>query len=93
MLARRSFGAPSEDLAGTPGPGHYNSTEPDVFLHRQPSFSMQGRTKRPSYASRIPGPGTHSPEKVHLHLPKAPSFTLGIRHTEFVTPLVVDVVD
>ncbi|XP_071772032.1 outer dense fiber protein 3-like protein 2a [Centroberyx gerrardi] len=90
---RRKVGAPSEDLSMTPGPGQYNSTNPNIYLQRQPSFSMQSRTKRPSYSSRIPGPGTHSPEKVQLHLPRPPSFTLGVRHSEFVTPLVVDVID
>ncbi|CAL8274550.1 unnamed protein product [Merluccius merluccius] len=86
---RRKVGEPSEDLARTPGPGHYNSTDPSVYLRRQPSFSMQGRTKRPGYAAANPGPGTHSPEKVQVHLPRPPSFTLGQRHSEFVTPLVV----
>ncbi|KAJ3613745.1 hypothetical protein NHX12_019991 [Muraenolepis orangiensis] len=38
-------------------------------------------------------PGTHSPEKWQAHLPRPPSFTLGQRHSEFVTPLVVLVVD
>ncbi|XP_071390253.1 outer dense fiber protein 3-like protein 2a [Centroberyx affinis] len=93
FLGRRKVGAPSEDLSMTPGPGQYNSTNPNIYLQRQPSFSMQSRTKRPSYSSRIPGPGTHSPEKVQLHLPRPPSFTLGVRHSEFVTPLVVDVID
>lgn len=90
---RRKVGAPSEDLSMSPGPGKYNSTNPDVYRQRQPSFSMQSRTKRPIYSSAIPGPGTYSPEKFHVHLPKPPSFTLGVRHSEFVTPLVVDVVD
>ncbi|XP_026008710.1 outer dense fiber protein 3-like protein 2a [Astatotilapia calliptera] len=91
--ARRKVGAPSEDLATTPGPGKYNSTNPDIYRHRHPSFTMQGRTKRPNYSSAIPGPGAYSPERFHLHLPRPPSFTLGIRHSEFVTPLVVNVTD
>lgn len=91
--ARRKVGAPSEDLSMTPGPGQYNSTDPNVYLQRQPSFSMQSRTKRPSFSSAVPGPGTHSPEKVQIHLPRPPSFTLGRRHSEFVMPLVVDVID
>ncbi|XP_029982824.1 outer dense fiber protein 3-like protein 2a [Sphaeramia orbicularis] len=93
FLGRRNVGAPSEDLSKSPGPGKYNSTPADIYRTRQPSFSMQSRTKRPSYSSSIPGPGTYSPEKFYMHLPKPPSFTLGIRHSEFVTPLVVDVVD
>lgn len=90
---RRKVGAPSEDLSMSPGPAKYNIINPDVYRQRQPSFSMQSRTKRPNYSSAIPGPGAYSPEKFHLHLPKPPSCTLGVRHSEFVTPLVVDVVD
>ncbi|XP_022049122.1 outer dense fiber protein 3-like protein 2a [Acanthochromis polyacanthus] len=90
---RRTVGAPSEDLSRGPGPGKYNSTNPDIYRQRQPSFSMQSRTKRPNYSSAIPGPGTYSPERFYMHLPRPPSFTLGVRHSEFVTPLVVDATD
>ncbi|CAL1575784.1 unnamed protein product [Knipowitschia caucasica] len=89
---RRTVGAPSEDLSKSPGPAKYNSIHPDAVHRRQPSFSMQARTKRPSYATTVPGPGAYSPEKAYLHLPARPAFTMGIRHSEFVTPLVVDVV-
>uniref|UniRef100_A0AAZ3QY30 Outer dense fiber of sperm tails 3-like 2a n=2 Tax=Oncorhynchus tshawytscha TaxID=74940 RepID=A0AAZ3QY30_ONCTS len=93
LAGRRQVGAPSEDLSMTPGPGRYNSTDPSVYLTRQPSFSMQSRTTRASDQSQKPGPGTHSPEKVLLHLPRPPAFSLGIRHSEFITPLVVVVSD
>ena len=91
--SRRKVGAPSEDLAMSPGPGKYSSTNPNIYRQRQPSFSMQSRTKRAVSSPSNPGPGTYSPEKFHVHLPKPPSFTMGVRHSEFVTPLVVDVVD
>ncbi|XP_010793327.1 outer dense fiber protein 3-like protein 2a [Notothenia coriiceps] len=90
---RRKVGAPSEDLSKSPGPAKYDATNPDIYHQRQPSFSMQKRTKRPSYSSAIPGPGTYSPEKFNVHLPKPPSFSMGVRHSEFVTPLVVQVID
>lgn len=91
--SRRKVGAPSDDLSKSPGPAKYSSINPDVYRQRQPSFSMQSRTKRPSYSADNPGPGTYSPERSHLHLPKPPSYTLGVRHSEFVTPLVVHVAD
>ncbi|XP_041956478.1 outer dense fiber protein 3-like protein 2a [Alosa sapidissima] len=93
ISGRRKTGAPSEDLAMTPGPGKYNSTDPSIYLKRQPSFSMQSRTSIPNDATCKPGPGTHHSEKVVAHLPRPPSFSMGIRHSEFVTPLVVDVLD
>ncbi|XP_036807311.1 outer dense fiber protein 3-like protein 2 [Oncorhynchus mykiss] len=92
LAGRRQVGAPSEDRSMTSGPGRYNSTDPSVYL-TQPSFSMQSRTTRASDQSQKPGPGTHSPEKVLLHLPRPPAFSLGIRHSEFITPLVVVVSD
>ncbi|MEQ2310804.1 hypothetical protein AMECASPLE_013061 [Ameca splendens] len=90
---RRTVGSPSEDLSKTPGPGQYRSTDPDIYRQRQPSFTMQSRTKRLNYSSVVPGPGTYNPEKTYRHLHKSPSFTMGIRHSEFVTPLVVNVTD
>ncbi|KAG7225898.1 hypothetical protein INR49_014326, partial [Caranx melampygus] len=45
--SRRKVGAPSEDLSMTPGPGKYNSTNPDIYRHRQPSFSMQSGIRSP----------------------------------------------
>lgn len=91
--SRRKVGAPTEDLAMSPGPAKYNSINPDLYLQRQPSFSLQSRTKRPNYSFANPGPGTYNPEKFHMHLPKPPSYSLGVRHSEFVTPLVVDVAE
>ncbi|XP_049596896.1 protein CIMAP1D-like [Syngnathus scovelli] len=92
MSARRKVGGPSVDLAQSPGPCRYNCIDPDVYLQRQPSFSMQSRTKRPTYPSVTPGPGAYRPERSGMHLRKAPSFTMGVRHSEFVMPLVLDFV-
>lgn len=90
MSGRMKAGAPSEDLASTPGPAHYNRTNPSIYMTRQPSFSIQSRHNIPNNATCKPGPGTHHPEKVTAHLPRPPSFTMGVRHSEFVTPLVID---
>uniref|UniRef100_A0A8C4VX19 CIMAP1 family member D n=1 Tax=Gopherus evgoodei TaxID=1825980 RepID=A0A8C4VX19_9SAUR len=54
----------SEDLSQKPGPGHYNGTDPNTYLHQAPAFSIRGRRSAPRAAFRTPGPGTHSPEKV-----------------------------
>ncbi|KAJ8274134.1 hypothetical protein COCON_G00087590 [Conger conger] len=93
LSARRGPGGSSEDRAMTPGPGRYNSTDPNVYLPRRPAFSILGRFTVPSDATRKPGPGTHDAEKVVAHQRRPPAFSLGIRHSEFVTPLVVDVPD
>uniref|UniRef100_A0A3Q2Q1U4 CIMAP1 family member D n=1 Tax=Fundulus heteroclitus TaxID=8078 RepID=A0A3Q2Q1U4_FUNHE len=84
-----STGGPSVDLAKTPGPCRYNSTDPSVYLRRQPAFSMLGRHNLPKEKSKNPGPGTYNPEDVTAHRARAPAYSMGVRHSEFVTPLVV----
>lgn len=42
---------------------------------------------------KIPGPGSHSPEKVYVNKPCAPKFSMGIKHSDFLTPLIVEVQD
>ncbi|MBN3303200.1 OD3L2 protein, partial [Amia calva] len=93
VAGRTKSGGPSEDLSQTPGPGRYNSTDPSIYLPRQPAFSMLGRHDVPSDATKKPGPGTHNAERVLAHKPRAPAYSLGIRHSEFMTPLVIDVTD
>uniref|UniRef100_A0A4W4E1I5 Outer dense fiber of sperm tails 3-like 2b n=1 Tax=Electrophorus electricus TaxID=8005 RepID=A0A4W4E1I5_ELEEL len=94
ISGRTKSGSYAEDLSNTPGPGRYNSTNPNIYLSRQPAFSMLGRhASMPSETTLMPGPGSHNPERVTLHKPQAPAFTLGSRHSEFVTPLVVDALE
>lgn len=45
----------------------------------------------PRDATKKPGPGEYNPEKVTVNKARAPAYSLGIRHSEFVTPLVVNV--
>ena len=44
-------------------------------------------------STKIPGPGAYSPDKVYVNKPAAPKFSLGIRHSEFVSPLIIEVRD
>uniref|UniRef100_A0A8C3T268 Outer dense fiber of sperm tails 3 like 2 n=1 Tax=Chelydra serpentina TaxID=8475 RepID=A0A8C3T268_CHESE len=67
ISGRNKHGGFAEDLSQTPGPAHYNRTDPNTYLPRPPAFSIQGRHSAPRAAFRTPGPGTHSPEKVTDH--------------------------
>lgn len=91
MSRSYSAGGPSVDLAKTPGPCGYNSTDPSVYLPRKPAFSMLGRHNLPRDRTQKPGPGAYNPEKVTVDKTRAPAFSLGVRHSEFVTPLVLHV--
>ena len=47
MAYRSSTGAFSEDLAKTPGPGHYNAVAPNVYVKKAPVYSMLSRSYMP----------------------------------------------
>lgn len=90
MAGRTKNGGFADDLARTPGPGKYNVAAEPVKT-RSPAYSLQGRTYMPADATKKPGPGTHSPEKVTMNKNGAPSYSMGTRHSDYITPLIVDV--
>ena len=47
----------------------------------------------PLDSTQKPGPGAHSPESVTVNKKASPKFSLGIRHSEYVTPLIIEVRD
>ncbi|XP_033108860.1 outer dense fiber protein 3-like [Anneissia japonica] len=93
MTARSKVGGYLEDLAKTPGPGRYHAINPNIVHVKKPSYSMLGRHDGVGDSTQKPGPGAHSPEKVYVNKRKYPSHSLGIRHSEFVCPLIIDVTD
>ena len=40
-----------------------------------------------------PGPGVYKPEGVTVNKRSAPTYSLGIRHSEYMTPLILEVSD
>lgn len=40
-----------------------------------------------------PGPGAHNTAKTDVVSRKAPSYSLGVRHSEYLCPLIIDVTD
>ena len=75
--------------AQNPGPGSYGAQDPNSIKRASGSYSMQGRTRVPDYnsAKKNPGPGSYNPE-----LPKTgrKGCSLGVRHSDYLTPLIVD---
>jgi hypothetical protein len=47
MTGRSKTGGFSEDLAKTPGPGHYKVTPPDTVKQNAPKYSMLSRNHMP----------------------------------------------
>ena len=89
MTRRSEIGSYSEDLARTPGPGQYQAIEPNVVYNRGPIYSLQSRTPRPQDKTQKPGPGQHHPEMVYINKFAAPAYSIGIRHSKYITPLIV----
>ncbi|MGH0127616.1 UNVERIFIED_CONTAM: hypothetical protein FKN15_035256 [Acipenser sinensis] len=77
----------------TPGPGTYRVIDPCAYKYKPPHYSMTGRNSMPGDTTRKPGPGAHSPERVTIASGKAPVYSFGIRHSEYMAPLIVDVLD
>lgn len=90
ISGQNTSGSYSEDLSQTPGPARYAAIDPSVYMCRPPAFSMLRRLREPTRVFHVPGPGTYSPEKVVAHRVRAPSYSFGIRHSEYLMPLIVD---
>lgn len=93
MTSRSKIGSFHEDLQKTPGPGTYKVIDPNIYKDRKPIFSMNARNYAPGDRTLKPGPGAHRPEMFWVHRKKAPSFHFGIRHSEYIAPLIVDPID
>ncbi|XP_031561561.1 outer dense fiber protein 3-like [Actinia tenebrosa] len=93
MTGRSKIGGFHEDLQRTPGPGTYKVCNPNTFKSRKPIYSINGRNYAPGDSTLKPGPGAYSPEKVYVDKKSAPRFTFGVRHSEYIAPLITDPVD
>lgn len=91
FTARSDVGGFAYELIhkGNPGPGSYGATEPGIFKTRSSSYSMQARTVCKEYnsAKETPGPGSYDPK---LPKQRKGGFTMGVRHSEYVLPLITD---
>ncbi|XP_057203264.1 outer dense fiber protein 3-B isoform X2 [Triplophysa rosa] len=93
LSGRSAIGSFHEDLRKTPGPGTYQVVDSGLYKHKAPQYSMTGRNLMPGDTTRRPGPGAHHPERVTFTRANAPSFSFGIRHSEYTAPIIVDGAD
>ncbi|XP_059191685.1 outer dense fiber protein 3-B isoform X2 [Centropristis striata] len=89
FCGRSKNGSFHEDLKKTPGPAAYKAVDPGIYREKPPQFSMTGRNFPPSETTKKPGPGAHYPEMVTATRAKPPSFSFGLRHSEFIAPLII----
>lgn len=93
LAKRLKIGDFATDYAKTPGPARYATSSADLTSRKAPSYSIQARQYMPGDATQKPGPGAHCPERCYMTQRKAPAYSLGIRHSEFICPLIIDVSD
>ncbi|XP_070687370.1 ciliary microtubule associated protein 1B [Pempheris klunzingeri] len=93
FCGRSKNGSFHEDLKKTPGPAAYKVVDPCIYREKPPQYSMTGRNFTPGETTKKPGPGAHYPEQVIVTKVKAPSFTFGLRHSQYISPLIVDVAE
>lgn len=90
VVGRTPPARPPQDPTEIPGPGQYESSDPNAYRQRPPAFTMLGRPRAPHPLEETPGPGTHSPERVTVTKARAPAFTMGIRHSKRATTMAPD---
>ncbi|XP_025098559.1 outer dense fiber protein 3-like [Pomacea canaliculata] len=93
VRGRSNIGSFSEDMSKTPGPAKYNVVDPGLYKNASPSYSMTSRNMLPGDATRKPGPGAHSPERVTMNKRKAPVITFGLRHSEYTVVPIQEISD
>ncbi|KAM4618278.1 ciliary microtubule associated protein 1B [Polymixia lowei] len=93
LCGRSKIGSFHEDLQKTPGPGTYKVVDPCIYKYKPPQYSLIGRNSMSGDTTEKPGPGAHRPEQVTCTRVKAPSFSFGVRHSQYIAPLLVNVDD
>ncbi|XP_071370146.1 ciliary microtubule associated protein 1B-like [Centroberyx affinis] len=93
LHGRSNVGSFQEDLWKTPGPGTYKVVDPCCYKYKAPRYSMIGRNSICDNSTEKPGPGAHYPERVTFTRIKAPSFSFGVRHSEYIVPLIANVAE
>merc|ERR1712142_1223514 len=93
MTSRTEIDSFKQDLAKTPGPARYSDVEQNIYKRKSAQYSMLARRFVPGDKTQKPGPGQHHPETVQINKPAVPKYSMGIRHSEYITPLISDELD
>ena len=89
---RTKAGSHDEDLGKTPGPAAYGATDNNVRFNQKPRWTMSARSKGLSNVMHNPAPNAYS-NMTFVDRRAAPKFSMGIRHSDYCMPLVVDAMD
>ncbi|KAM6301746.1 ciliary microtubule associated protein 1A-like [Podargus strigoides] len=86
MPGRSNVGTFNQDLCKTPGPGNYNPVSTNVYKQRAPQYSIPTRNAILRDTTIKPSPNAYYPQQRRQR-----GVTFGIRHSEYLAPLIVDV--
>uniref|UniRef100_A0ACB8G3N9 Uncharacterized protein n=1 Tax=Sphaerodactylus townsendi TaxID=933632 RepID=A0ACB8G3N9_9SAUR len=90
MTGKSKLGHFYDDLHKTPGPAAYVTPETELYKKKSPVYSMGSRIKS-STIKLGPGPADYEVGKTSLLKSCAPVVSFGIRHSDYTSPLIVDV--
>jgi hypothetical protein len=79
--------------ADIPGPASYGCVNPSIYKpHSGTGFTIQGRTHNKDYTTLKdnPGPNLYNPLATDISCSGRKGFTMGIRHSEFIIPLIAN---
>ena len=81
--------------AGTPGPASYGTVKPSLYKRHTGSagFTIQSRGNQKEYSTikDNPGPGCYNTGDVGTTSNPRRGVSMGIRHSEFIVPLITNV--
>lgn len=89
IYGRSNVGSCFEDLSKTPGPCAYHVVNPGVYKNRAPQFTMLPRTSVPQESTQRPGPASYSVDEHR----KPRGWSFGIRHSDYLAPMIPRVND
>lgn len=93
IFGRSKVGNFYDDIKKTPGPGAYTVSNTNQYKTKSAEYSIIGRNVMPGDGTIKPGPGAHSPERVTIHQRHEPRYSFGIRHSDYVAPILLDVLE
>ncbi|XP_041075128.1 outer dense fiber protein 3-like isoform X1 [Polyodon spathula] len=71
-----------------PSPNTYKTTNLNVYKCTAPQYSMSTKGGMSSGLGNTPGPADYKTEKVTCNKYTHPAFTFGVKHSEYMAPLV-----
>ena len=92
LHSRTRVGAHDEDLHRTPGPAAYSAPDNDAMFKKKPRWTMSARAKNMSGVMNNPAPNSYGP-RGFADRKSAPKFSMGVKHSEYCMPLIIDAWD